>query len=438
MTKIETKLDYKTILSNEGRPVNLTVTATAPTLELKKRQPIAFSVVLDRSGSMYGDKIAKAKEACRGVIRNLRPEDFFSLIIFDDQAQVVIPLHDKVNKTHALDLVSKIHPDKSTNLGAGWALGRDELRKAPEGLCRRLLLLSDGLVNCGMRHPVELTTFIGGGLKQFDVRTSTLGFGDDYDEDLMTELASVATGNFYDVATPDSLPAIFDAEIEGVLGIAVQNLRMRVQKGTFCDRWRSLGETPGHKMADGRVELRLGDLISEETQSFALALKVLPIPLGADGSQVASLEGEELLSLEFLYDEITKDSIVSRTESRLIRIKATQNPDEVKVDESVLPILATQYAAKAIRRAIRKADQQLFEEAILVLERSAQDLMDFGCSELVKDGVDAINRTFQDLRDGWHLNRSRKTARYVSRSFSKGSSLEHWSGDESHRPFFKE
>mgnify|MGYP001369743200 CR=1 FL=1 len=299
MTKIVTKLDYETILSGEGRPVNLTVTATAPELEPKERKPIAFSVVLDHSGSMHGDKIEKAKEACRGVIRNLRQEDFFSLVVFDDHAEVVIPLHDKVDKAKAIAWVDKIFSRGATNLGAGWALGRDELRKASEGLCRRLLLLSDGLVNRGMAN-LELSSFVSGGMTQFDVRTSTLGFGNDYDEDLMTELAKVATGNFYDVETPDSLPAIFDAEIDGVLGISVQNLRMRVKPETFCEAWRSLGETPGHSLPDGRIELRLGDLTSGEVQSFALVVKVMPIPLGADGSQVASLEGEKLLSLEFL------------------------------------------------------------------------------------------------------------------------------------------
>ena len=437
MTKIDTKLDYETILSNEGRPVNLTVTATAPELEQEKRKPIAFSVVLDRSGSMHDDKIEKAKEACRGVIRNLRQEDFFSLVIFDDQAEVVIPLHDKVDKPRAIAWIDRIYPRGATNLGAGWALGRDELRKSPEGLCRRLLLLSDGLVNRGMNN-LELNSFVSGGMTQFDVRTSTLGFGNDYDEDLMTELAKVATGNFYDVETADSLPKIFEAEIDGVLGITVQNLRMRVGKEMFCQAWRSLGETPGHTLPDGRIELRLGDLTSGEIQSFALAVQVLPIPLGADGSQVASLEGEKLLSLEFLYDEIGKDQVTSRTETRLIRIKATVDPDEVKVNESVLPIVANQHAGDSIREAIRKADRHEHEEALSSLQETARQLIALGRPDLVKDGLDAIERSILNIKEGLHRGRNRKTIRYYERSLRKGSSKEFWSGPAADKPSFKD
>ena len=417
--------------------MNLTVTATAPELELKERKPIAFSMVLDHSGSMHGDKIEKAKEACRGVIRNLRQEDFFSLVVFDDHAEVVIPLHDKVDKAKAIAWVDNIFPRGATNLGAGWALGRDEMRKASEGLCRRLLLLSDGLVNRGMAN-LELSTFVGGGMTQFDVRTSTLGFGNDYDEDLMTELATVATGNFYDVETPDSLPAIFEAEIDGVLGISVQNLRMRVKPETFCEAWRTLGETPGHSLPDGRVELRLGDLTSGEVQSFALVVKVMPIPLGADGSQVASLEGEKLLSLEFLYDEINKDNVTSRTETRLIRIKATVDPSEVKIDESVVPIVATQQAGDSIREAVRKADRHEHEEALFLLERAGMELTAIGRPDLIKDGLDAIERTIRELKEGLHRGRNRKTIRYRERSLRRGSSKEYWTGSEEDKPSFKQ
>src|ERR1700757_4086847 len=91
--KIELELDYKTILRNSSRPVHLVAKLTAPALPLTQRaRPTAFTVVLDRSGSMSGAPIEHAKRACREVIKNLRPEDYFSLVVFDSSAQVVIPL----------------------------------------------------------------------------------------------------------------------------------------------------------------------------------------------------------------------------------------------------------------------------------------------------------------------------------------------------------
>src|SRR5580700_2766513 len=128
---IELQLDYKTILRNSSRPVHLVARLTAPTHPLTQRaRPTAFTVVLDRSGSMQGVPIEHAKRACREVIKNLRPEDYFSLVVFDDSAQVVLPLEQPVARFGWYRPVDQIQAGDSTNQMAGWLLGRDELMKA--------------------------------------------------------------------------------------------------------------------------------------------------------------------------------------------------------------------------------------------------------------------------------------------------------------------
>ena len=89
--KIELELDYKTILLNSAQPVHLVAKLTAPAQPLRRRaRPTAFTVVLDRSGSMDGAPLEHAKRACREVIKNLRPGDYFSLVVFDSSAQVIV------------------------------------------------------------------------------------------------------------------------------------------------------------------------------------------------------------------------------------------------------------------------------------------------------------------------------------------------------------
>src|ERR1700722_3027422 len=121
---IELQLDYKTILRNASRPVHLVARLTAPTQALTQRaRPAAFTVVLDRSGSMSGAPLENAKRACREVIKNLRPEDFFSLVVFDDSAQVVIPLEHPINRFSWYQTIDQIQAGGSSNLMAGWFLG---------------------------------------------------------------------------------------------------------------------------------------------------------------------------------------------------------------------------------------------------------------------------------------------------------------------------
>jgi secreted protein with Ig-like and vWFA domain len=97
---IERELDYKTILRNSSRPVHLVARLTAPAEPLTQRAlPSAFTVVLDRSGSMGGAPIEHAKQACRDVIKNLRPEDCFSQVVFDSSAQVITPWNSRLTAT---------------------------------------------------------------------------------------------------------------------------------------------------------------------------------------------------------------------------------------------------------------------------------------------------------------------------------------------------
>ena len=133
----------------------------------------------------------------------------------------------------------------------------------------------------------------------------------------------------------------------------------------------SLGKPPraqGTRHKDGGIELIVGDLVSEEERSFALQAYVLPIPLGADGQEVTTLEGEKILKLEFKYDLIEENQIVSKQEERIIRVSATQDPAEFKLNESILPIVTSQKAGRAMRKAIEKLDQNRFEEALKDLE----------------------------------------------------------------------
>jgi len=128
--KIHLTLDYQTILRNEPRPVNLVAKLTAPKLEtLGRPRSAAFAVVLDRSGSMSGKPLQLARKSCAAVVRNLRPNDYFSLVVFDDSAHVVIPLQKPLDRQAMEAAIAGISETGSTNLMAGWPLGRDELLK---------------------------------------------------------------------------------------------------------------------------------------------------------------------------------------------------------------------------------------------------------------------------------------------------------------------
>src|SRR5437763_338438 len=138
--KTTTHLDYERILANQATPIYFALQFEAHAVQHARPKPAAFCVVLDRSGSMQGNPLERAKEATQVAIKNLRPDDLFSVVVFDNSAQTVIPLQAAKNKQALHNAIGGIRSGGSTNLTGGWMLGRDELRKAPDGVSRRALL----------------------------------------------------------------------------------------------------------------------------------------------------------------------------------------------------------------------------------------------------------------------------------------------------------
>jgi Ca-activated chloride channel family protein len=429
--KIQARLDHSTILANQGCPVHLALELFAPQVEASSRRPMAFCAVLDRSGSMRGEPLSKAKAACESIIRNLRSSDQFSLVVFDDQAGVILPMASVIHKSAAIQAVRCIQDGGSTNLAAGWMLGRDELRKAPETSARRTLLLSDGLLNVGITAPDDVARIVSDGLERSRIRTATLGFGDGYDENLLERLATCSGGNFYDANSAEKLPAIFEAELEGLQRTASQNVRVRVRKLDFCENWALFASYHSVSLPDGRIEISLGDLTSEESATLVFHLDVLPLPILPGGEPVASLEGEKLVELEILWDDLSTPDLASRTHTQTIRILPTQDPTDIRINEDVIPAVATQCAGLAVEKATDAANQHDTGRAVDILHQALAKLESLGSPAKAADGIEALRYLLSIIKDYGTLDaRAGKAAKFRSSHMRKMKSMAAWTLDE--------
>jgi len=421
--KIDLTLDYQTILRNESRPVHLVATLCAPKLEAHIRpRSAAFAVVLDRSGSMAGEPLRLAREACVAVVRNLRPDDLFTLVVFDDSAQVVIPLQKPVDRHGMIAAIERIADGGSTNLMAGWLLGRDELLKAGTECDRKILVLTDGHLNQGITEPDRVEALTRSGFGKDEIRTGCLGFGNSYNEQILAAMSAVGHGQLHDADSAEKFPAILAHELDGLQKITVQNLRLRVQPKLFCHSWSQYGDYPAITLPDGRVEIALGDLVSEERRDFVLLTEVLPLPLLPDGKLPASLEGEELLALEFLWTAIADAEIKSCTSKHLVRIQGTQNPQEVVVNQEVIAVIANQIAGKAAREAAAKAREGHFDQAAHSLRAAAATVQCFGDAEFAEDAQSLLDDSLRKIGSRELTARDLKNLVYESRYRARSSS----------------
>ncbi|MCB9597587.1 MAG: VWA domain-containing protein [Sandaracinaceae bacterium] len=178
-----------------------------------RRRPVALAVVLDTSGSMYGDKIEQARRSVLALAEQMHPEDQLAVITYDTAARVVQPLAPVGQVRETLrGRVAAIQSGGGTNIPAGLELGALALSDAPPDLVHRLVLVSDGLDGSG-RDLAQLGAEIGQRANA-GTTTSSLGVGTDYDERWLTSVADSGRGNYAFLATGGELAGFLSRELE--------------------------------------------------------------------------------------------------------------------------------------------------------------------------------------------------------------------------------
>jgi Ca-activated chloride channel family protein len=327
---------------------------------MAERPPVNLVIVLDRSGSMCGDKIEQAREAAVEALRRLDRRDVFSLVIYDHEVSTLISPQAPTDVLWLERQIRSVTSRGNTALFAGVSQGAAELRKNLErrGFVHRVLLLSDGQANVGPSSPDDLGR-LGAALRREGIAVTTVGLGDGFNEDLMTALAQRSDGNHYYVAESGDLPQIFAKELGDVLDVVAQRVEITIEFPEGVRVIRSIGREA--ECRDRYVSFGL----SGGQEKFLLVEVEVP-----------AAKADEVRTLARARASFTDASGESRQELRAEgSVRYTRDETLVKREANLK--VQTEYAANAVAeaksQAIALADAGRADEAARVLrENSAQ------------------------------------------------------------------
>lgn len=180
-----------------------------------RRRPLNLAVVVDRSGSMSGGKIAAARTALHKLLHQLGPQDRLSLVLFDDRVDVVLPATDLTHGTESLHaLVDEIVERGSTDIESGLLEGYRQIATGRgEGRDDRVLLLTDAQPNTGRTDKGSFIELARAHADQ-GIGLTVFGVGLDFGQDLTLAISKTPGASFFYLETDDRLATVFDRDFD--------------------------------------------------------------------------------------------------------------------------------------------------------------------------------------------------------------------------------
>lgn len=306
---LNAQMDVDIVAVEQSDEVTVLLELAAP--EETRETPRAAAtvqVVLDRSGSMAGERLDAARVALAELAERLDPADRFGVVAFDDGVDVVVPAGAVVDKAALRSCVMAIAPGGCTNLSGGLLRGLQEARRVAGSAGATVLLVSDGHANAGVVDPDALAG-VAAAARQHGVTTSTVGIGLGYDEMLLAAIAGGGQGSHAFALDGDGAAAAVAGEVQGLLSKTVQAASLIVRPRGSVETVTIFNDLPSVAVANG-VMIELGDLWAGETRKLVLSFAV-PAMAGLGLAEIASLELRYVTVPAFTEETITLPLMVN-------------------------------------------------------------------------------------------------------------------------------
>ena len=367
--------------------------------------PLNMCLVIDRSSSMRGERLNQVKEAAGKIIDQLSQDDYFSLVVFNDRADVVVSAQHVADKSDLKRAVGTIEAAGGTEMANGMALALQEIQKPllARGISR-LLLLTDGRTYGDESRCVEVARRAQGR----GIGLTALGIGTEWNEDLLETMTARENSRAQYIASAQEITTVFADELKRLHSIFAQQVRIQLaaRPGGLVrafDRVRPfIAPVSIAEEADLRWAGALGDWPGSDVQAFLIEIVVPPLGVG----------DHPLLKISLRYD-LPGANLRDQVAEEIVRVQV-QPADQVtyQIDSTVKYWLERLVAYRLQSSAWQDVEAGRLDEATRRLQMAGTRLFDAGEVALAQTVQEEATRL---LRSGSTSDEGRKRIKFGTR-----------------------
>ena len=392
-------------IGNSQRQLSLAISALAE--EHSSQLALNICLVLDRSGSMAGDPLAKVKEAAINIVKKLKPEDCIGVVAFDHRAKIVVPNQPASNIEAIAQKIAEVTADGGTAIDEGLRLGLKEVAANNQYRVSRIFLLTDGENEHGNNERCLRLAHLAA---EYKVTIDTLGFGEYWNQDVLEQISDLAQGTLAYIEQPELTAVEFDRLLTRAQSVGLTNSSLTVE---LMPKVRLAELKPVAQIAPETIELpvrlegnhftvRLGDLMVDCPRVILLNLYINQLPPGTHKIAAIELRYDDPLSNR---NNLHSDILVIELESQDL-----YRPQPNSIVQNHILTLA-KYRQTQIAETKLQAGDRL--GAATMLQTAAKTALQLGD----KAGATILQTNATRLQIGKDLTLSdRKKTRFVSKT----------------------
>jgi Ca-activated chloride channel homolog len=295
------------------------------------------------------DKMSRVKSALLALVTRLRDVDVLSIVVFDSDAQVLLPARRLTDRGIVKQLIQRIAPGGATNIHAGLMMGYQEARKNyRRDATNRVILLTDGIANRGETAPEKIAQ---DSLRFNDegIDLATIGVGLDLNEDLLRQLAQSGRGLFHFVADAQDIEKVFIDELQSLISPVAYEPKLEIEYDPDLELMQIYGYQP--ELRKNGVTLKLDNMNHGLTEVVLLRFRL---------AERRAIPSRLLVKVRFTYYDLEQKKQIIKTQESFLK---NGPPGDLLKDPEVGKNYSIALLAQAIRDMAEACEARRFQEA---------------------------------------------------------------------------